>query len=169
MAKVTITFDTGHVARLWAKRVHAVNLAARGGYALLGDWLPVDAGEESVLPLSDGDIIVVSFLGGSRRRWKQWVTVLRVASDKHAVVGSKDLGGTMTADNAEALFFLDGGSAARAQSLATEWGYALAQVKKARSNVNYAAALFIDHLCKAQEANEGGDETVRRVLNGNQD
>lgn len=150
--------------RMWAKRVKGVDLDAQGGFALLGEWLPLEPFEEVSVPLTEGDIIVVGHNGGSWKNRERWASVLRAAPGASEEDAGGESYGKLGVTNAECLFLASDYDSAKLASLATEWGYSLEQVRKAKKNPNYAAALFIDHLLK--ERGEGGDanETVREVL-----
>ena len=141
----------------WAKAVTGVDLSQKGGYALLGEWLPGvrERGSHRYVYQGAAGTLAVGYRGGSWRNREYWVALIQVQPDASDAARGVVYDG-LTVTGGKVVFFASSRRGAELLQQAAGWGADNAQLRKAR-NPAYAAALF---LALRRQAAHGEVETA---------
>ena len=144
----------------WAKVVTGVDLAQKGGYALVGEWLPGarEPGGHRYLYQGTAGILAAGYKGGSWQHTEYWVALVQVQPNTSDEAKGVVYDGLAVAGG-KIIFFASSYEQAELVKQAATWGADNAQLAKAR-NPAYAAALFLA-LCHQVSQGAAGETTSR--------
>ncbi len=157
--RILVSIRNEKTCRSWVKKVHGVDLAQKGGWAIEGDFVARTEGRFSVAEVeawghlyeddvaAPGDIYLVSYQGGSWKNQERWAALVRVTESSAATVGGGISYGRLGLEGGEIVFFASDYDIQSALNRLRELGVVLdAETRSKAKNPIYACALAYTRL-----------------------